>query len=232
MPVSVLMRFPLIPGLLLILALGSACTPSQLESLPEPMAAGPGGLSAEVWTHAVAAHTRAVMLGHTSKNRIVIIDFSLASTERRLWIIETGTLEVLMHEYVAHAVNSGGTYPYTFSNRDGSNQSSLGAFITGRPYIGIRGLSLRLEGLEPGINDRAASRGIVFHGTPGVSEARAFKGTMGRTQGCPAVSMGSIRRLISLVQDGVLVFAWYPDQTFLARSEFLDRSIAWTTTTQ
>jgi hypothetical protein len=218
------MHLRLIPWLTLLLAATTACTPSQLESLPEPVE-GPEGISPEVWAHALAAHQRATDLGLTTRQRIVIIDYTRASSERRLWVVETGTHEVLMHEYVAHAINSGGTYPYAFSNRDGSNQSSLGVFITGRPYIGIRGLALRLEGREPGINDRAASRGIVFHGTPNVSEARALKGSMGRTQGCPAVPMKSIRGLIKLVRDGVVVFAWYPDKTFLARSAFLDQTI-------
>ena len=218
------MPFRPLPWLTLLLVVTTACTPSQLETLPEPVE-GPEGIAPEVWAHALSAHRRATNLGQTSSHRIVVIDYTLASTERRLWVVETGTQEVLMHEFVAHAVNSGGTYPYAFSNRDGSNQSSLGAFITGRPYIGIRGISLRLVGLEAGINDKAASRGIVFHGTPNVSEARALKGNQGRTQGCPAVPMRSIRKLVSLVRDGVLVFAWYPDKTFLARSGFLDQTL-------
>jgi len=204
------------------LLVAAACTPTQLQTVPEPVE-GPSGISAEAWAHALAAYDHATELGITTRPRMVIIDYSLPSTERRLWVVELGTREILMHEYVAHAMNSGGTFPYAFSNREGSNQSSLGAFLTGRPYVGIRGISLRLQGLEPGINDRALARGIVFHGTPGVSEARAQKGTMGRTQGCPAVPAASIRRLISLVSDGVLVFAWYPDRAFLARSEFVDR---------
>ena len=230
MPPSPLMPLRLFPWLTLLLALTTACTPSQLESVPEPVE-GPEGISPEVWAHGLAAHRRATDLGLTSSQRIVIIDYTRASTERRLWVVEIGTYEVLMHEYVAHAINSGGTYPYAFSNRDGSNRSSLGAFITGRPYIGIRGLALRLEGLEHGINNKAAARGIVFHGTPSVSEARAAKGKMGRTQGCPAVPMKSIRKLVSLVRDGVLVFAWYPDKAFLAKSEFLDRTLAWANVT-
>ena len=219
------MPLRLFPWLTLLLALTTACTPSQLESVPEPVA-GPEGIAPEVWAHALSAHDRATSLGYTSSQRVVVIDYTIASSERRLWVVDVGTHEVLMHEYVAHAINSGGTYPYAFSNRDGSNQSSLGAFVTkGRPYIGIRGLSLRLEGLESGINDKAAARGIVFHGTPNVSEARAAQGKQGRTQGCPAVPIKSVRKLISLVRDGVVVFAWYPDKTFLARSAFLDQTI-------
>jgi hypothetical protein len=209
-------------GLLLV----TACTPSQLETVPGPEE-GPGGISAEAWNHALAAHQHAVELGLTTKSLITIIDYSKPSSERRLWVVDRATHEVLLHEYVAHAVGTGGVFASRFSNREGSNQSSLGTFITVNPFFGIRGLALRLRGVEPGINDHAWSRGIVFHGTPGVSETRAQQGNMGRTQGCPAVPMSSIRRLVKLIEGGVLVFAWYPDPHFLGRSEFVDRSLAW-----
>jgi hypothetical protein len=211
----------------LLAAVLAACTPSQLE-MPEPQS-GPGGISEEAWRHALAAHARATEQGRTTSSRLAIIDYSLPSTERRLWIVDLATNQLLMHEYVAHAVNSGGTFAFAFSNRDGSNQSSLGTFITDKPYFGIRGLSLRLRGLERGINHNAWARGIVFHGTPGVSEARARRSAMGRTYGCPAVPITSIQRLVSLISDGVVVFAWFPDRTLLTRSEYLDRSIAWAT---
>ena len=113
-----------------------------------------------------------------------------------------------------------------FSNKDGTNQSSLGTFITGMTYEGVRGHSLRLFGLEPGINDRAFSRGIVIHGTPNVSAAHARKGIMGRTEGCPAVPSASAARLISLIAHGSVVFVWYPDRDFLQRSAYLDRGTA------
>lgn len=208
----------------LLAAVLAACTSSQLE-MPEPKS--PGEISEEVWRHALAAHARATEQGLTTSPRLAIIDYSLPSTERRLWIVDIETSQLLMHEYVAHAVNSGGTFAFAFSNRDGSNQSSLGTFITDKPYLGIRGLSLRLRGLERGINHNAWARGIVFHGTPGVSEARARRSAMGRTYGCPAVPITSIQRLVSLISDGVVVFAWFPDRTLLTRSEYLDRSIAW-----
>jgi hypothetical protein len=212
--------------LLAALALtGSGCAPGMLDDQPYPVG-GPDGMSPEAWTHALAAHNRASLLGQTRTSRLVVIDYSLPATERRLWVVDIASGAVLMHEYVAHGVGSGGTMAHAFSNRDGSNQSSLGAFVTTNAYLGIRGLSLRLKGLEPGINDRALARGIVIHGTTGVSEARARNGTMGRTNGCPAVSYAVSRQLIQMVQGGVLVFAWYPDRTFLARSDYLDRGAA------
>lgn len=219
-------RFPFRRLLLLAMALaGAGCAPGMLDDQVYP-AGGPAGISSEAWTHALAAHNRASLLGQTHTSRLVVIDYSLPATERRLWVVDIGSGAVLLHEYVAHGIGSGGIMAGQFSNRDGSNQSSLGAFLTANTYVGIRGLSLRLKGLEPGINDRAMARGIVIHGTTGVSEARARNGTMGRTNGCPAVSFAVSRKLISMIQGGVVVFAWYPDRTFLARSDYLDRGAA------
>lgn len=183
----------------------------------------PDGISPDAWNHALAAHRFATLEGKTTSLLLTLIDYSRPATEQRLWVVNVGTQEVLETEYVAHGQRSGGLRATRFSNRDGTHQSSLGTFITGTTYLGVRGLSLRLRGLEPGINDNAWSRGIVIHGTPNVSAARARQGSMGRTEGCPAVPKESARRLIRLIENGVIVFVWYPDPGFLETSEYVDR---------
>jgi hypothetical protein len=205
----------------------AACQPSFYGGVagvgPETV---PDGMSPEAWVHALAAHEEAATRGLTRKPLLTIIDYSLPSTARRLWVVDVETGEIHAHEFVAHAVRSGGMWPRSFSNRYGSRQTSLGAFLTTNRYWGVRGLSLRLEGLEPGINDRARDRGIVLHGTPSVSAERARRGNLGRTDGCPAVSPAAARRLVPLLEDGVVLFAWYPDPRFMSRSEFVDRGVA------
>jgi hypothetical protein len=186
----------------------------------------PDGISAEVWEHALAAHKAATSAGRTTSLKLTIIDYSRPATERRLWVVDVISRAVLQTEYVAHGEGSGDLLPTRFSNRDGTHQSSLGTFITGSTFTGIRGHSLRLHGLEPGINDNAYARGIVIHGTPGVSEAKARQGKMGRTEGCPAVSSEAARQLIALIAHGTVVFAWYPETSFLQTSAFLDREAA------
>lgn len=209
-------------------ALASACAMpySDLSPVPAPADSAPEGVSPEVWTHAMAAHRMAVLTGETVSPLITVIDFSRPSNEERLWVVDVSSGEILDHDFVAHGEGSGGVFATSFSNRDGTHKSSLGTFITGSSYRGIRGLSLRLRGLEPGINDKAFSRGIVIHGTPNVSAARAKAGTMGRTEGCPAVPSTSARRIIRLIENGVVVFAWYPEKQFLERSEYLERGAA------
>ena len=186
----------------------------------------PPEISTEAWTHATAAYQQAAIRGLATGSLLTVIDYTLPSTARRLWVVELGTATVVAHEYVAHGSRSGGTWATDFSNRTGSKRSSVGTFVTAGSYAGVRGVARRLVGLEPGINDHAFQRGIVIHGTPGVSEARARQGKLGRTDGCPAVPKGAARRLVNLLVEGSVVFIWYPDRTLLTRSEYVDRGAA------
>jgi hypothetical protein len=209
-------------------ALGAGRVSAQASGAESALAseAVPEGISAEVWEHALAAHKAATTAGRTTSLKLTIIDYSRPATEKRLWVVDVISRAVLQTEYVAHGEGSGDLLPTRFSNRDGTHQSSLGTFITGSTFTGIRGHSLRLHGLEPGINDNAYARGIVIHGTPGVSETKARQGKMGRTEGCPAVSSEAARQLIALIAHGTVVFAWYPETSFLQTSAFLDRETA------
>ena len=205
------------------LAVGCARPRAGNTPDPEPAFPRPAEIQAEAWRHAVNAYQRAELRGLTRHRVLTLIDYTLPSTARRLWVVELGTSRVLMHEFVAHGSASGGTMATRFSNVNGSRSSSVGTFLTGGTYIGVRGLSRRLVGLEPGINDHAFQRGIVLHGTPAVSAASARLGRLGRTEGCPAVPKTSARRLINLVPEGSVVFVWYPDPTLLGISEYIAR---------
>jgi len=142
---------------------------------------------------------------------LTVIDYSLASRERRLWVLDLVHARVLAHELVAHGRRTGDDRASRFSNEPGSFQSSLGTFVTGSVYRGTHGLTLKLRGLDPGLNDRAEARGIVMHGAPYVSEASvATLGRLGRSQGCPALSPVAAARVIQLIRDGSVLFAYYP----------------------
>lgn len=200
---AVFSLFALLPTLSTAQTLGVSTLESEIT---------PAGVSAELWTDALAAHKQAVSAGKTTSLTLTVIDYSRPATEKRLWVIDVISREVLETEYVAHGEGSGDLFATQFSNKTGSRQSSLGTFITGGTFNGVRGYSLRLHGLDSGINDNAYFRGIVFHGTPGVSESKARKGTMGRTEGCPAVSSEAAKRLIPRIANGTVVFAWYPEK--------------------
>jgi hypothetical protein len=153
---------------------------------------------------------------------VTLIDYSRASTRPRLWVIDVVHRRVLFEELVAHGRETGGNFAERFSNEEGSLQSSLGVFLTADTYVGENGYSLRLDGLEPGFNDRARARAIVMHGAPYVRPAMEAQGRLGRSWGCPALPLSSARRVIDTIKGGSLVVAYYPDASWLQQSQFLN----------
>ncbi len=175
---------------------------------------------------ALAAWRHAVRAGAVERPEILtVIDYSRPSTEPRLFVIDLASNRVAFSELVAHGRGSGENVAERFSNLDGSHMSSLGVFLAGGTYDGQHGLSLRLDGLEPGFNDRARERAIVMHAAGYVSTAMiASQGRLGRSWGCPAVRPAIAKKLIDAIKDGSLVVAYYPDADWLARSAFLEAS--------
>lgn len=156
-------------------------------------------------------------------SRLAVIDYSRPSLLPRLWVFDLTAGKLLYEEVVAHGQGSGDNLATRFSNRDGSHQSSLGLFVTADTYTGRNGYSLRMRGLEPGVNDAAMTRAIVMHGAPYVDPARGkAMGRLGRSWGCPAVRSAVARPMIDLLKDGQFVFSYYPDQAWLARSALLN----------
>ena len=154
-----------------------------------------------------ALHSR----GEVSRPVLTVIDYGLPSVTKRMWVFDLASRRLLFHELVAHGRNSGADLALSFSNEEGSLMTSLGAFVTGTTYNGRNGYSLRLRGMEPGVNDRAEARTIVVHGAPYVCEEVAHKlGRLGRSYGCPAVRPAIARALIDDVKGRTLLYAWHP----------------------
>lgn len=171
---------------------------------------------------AVQAMSCAVRHGAPVAQRLGVIDFSRPSTERRLWVFDLQRRRLLFDEWVAHGRGSGEDYARRFSDDPGSLASSLGLFRTLQTYLGHNGYSLRLEGLEPGVNDRAYERAVVIHGARYVSAAFAQRvGRLGRSFGCPAVREAIAQPLIDSLKNDQYLFAYYPDARWLARSPYL-----------
>jgi hypothetical protein len=154
-------------------------------------------------------------------SRLALIDYSRPSTEPRLWVFDLESSRLLYEEVVAHGRGSGENLAKVFSNVEGSHTSSLGLFLTGETYYGRNGYSMRMEGLEPGINDAALARAIVMHGAPYVDPLAAEKqGRLGRSFGCPAVREAVARGMIDVLKDGQFVFAYYPDAEWIDRTRW------------
>jgi hypothetical protein len=182
------------------------------------------GLSAEVLDLAMGAVGCGMASGDlTAPPTLTLIDYSLPSAEPRLWVFDLRSGQLLFRELVAHGRNSGVALATRFSDAMGSRQSSLGLFRTADTYVGQNGYSLRLDGLEPGINSQARARAIVMHGARYVDPALAStNGRVGRSWGCPALREAIARRVIDTVRDGGVIFSYYPDPAWLTTSKFLN----------
>ena len=153
---------------------------------------------------------------------LAVIDYSLPSTQPRLWVFDVTQGRLLYQELVAHGRNTGERVAERFSNVEGSKMSSLGLYQTADTYYGSNGYSLRLRGLDAGFNDNALARAIVMHGAPYVSQAIAERlGRLGRSWGCPAVRQEVARGVIDTLKGGALLFAYYPDSKWLKESPLL-----------
>lgn len=169
-----------------------------------------GDIDPDVFEAAVDAASAAVESGDvTSPRTLTVIDYTRPSTEKRMWVYDLRTRTLLFDEWVAHGRGSGKKMATTFSNAPDSHMSSLGLFRTGEAYEGHNGYSLRLDGLDAGVNDRARARAIVIHGAPYVNPAVArAQGYLGRSLGCPAVRPEIAHALIDAVKGGGLLFAY------------------------
>jgi hypothetical protein len=175
------------------------------------------GLSPKVLAAALDAVACAQARGISGRDDLLtIIDYSLPSTQPRLWVLDLERGEVLFHELVAHGSGTGENYATRFSNVMDSRQTSLGLFLTAGTYEGGNGYSLKLKGLDEGINDRAEERHIVMHGAWYVSEAQArAQGRIGRSWGCPALSEKMAPKVIDTIKNGSFVFSYGGDQDWL-----------------
>ena len=155
---------------------------------------------------------------------ITIIDFSLPSNKERLWVLDLVEAKVLFHCLVSHGSNSGEIMADNFSNQPGSFASSPGFYTTGETYIGKHGFSLRLDGIENGINDNARERAIVIHGADYVSAEYIRKnGRLGRSHGCPAVPEKLSKEIIEAIKGGSCLFVYIPSESYLSKSPVLSK---------
>lgn len=181
------------------------------------------GLTEPAFQLALKGWQKLKMQGKLDRETIMTIaDFSQSSTRKRLYVIDMERRQVLYHTYVAHGRNSGKEQAIHYSNRPSSYQSSPGFYRTEGTYYGSNGYSLRLQGLEKGINDNANRRAIVMHGADYVSESLIRnQGYLGRSQGCPAIPVKLTRPIINTIKDGSCLFIYAPVTQYAQRSNLL-----------
>lgn len=204
---SLSLRFVLLASAVLVGSSATMASPAPAEiTLQDALVLAAPSADPNVIRLAVQAASCASEMGQPSAQRLAVIDYSLPSTKPRLWVFDLAQRKQLYTELVAHGRNSGENYAQSFSNNDGSYESSLGLFRTLDTYVGRNGYSLRMEGLETGFNDRAEQRAIVMHGAPYVtSKFLRTQGRLGRSLGCPAVRPEIARPLIDTIKGGQFV---------------------------
>lgn len=182
-------------------------------------------ISGKALSSALNATQCAMVQGMQLPNRLAVIDFSLPSSEKRLWIFDLVEEKLVLRDLVAHGKNSGEAEASRFSNVEGSHQSSLGLFKAAETYHGKHGYSLRLDGLEEGFNDLARQRAIVIHGADYVAPKWIKQhGRLGRSFGCPAVRKEIAQEVVDELKNGQFVFSYYPDQQWVQNSSLLNCS--------
>ena len=199
-----------------------AATPAYQPLVDKLLRAAPG-INKQALTHAIAAMQCAVNNGAEPAQRLAVIDYSQPSSARRLWMFDLKRNRLLLRDFVAHGRQSGENFATRFSNTEGSFQSSLGLFRTEETYLGKHGYSLRMDGLEPGVNDRARERAIVIHAADYVNPRLvSSQGRIGRSLGCPAVRPEVARMVIDNLKGGQFMFSWFPDRRWLQHSAYLN----------
>jgi hypothetical protein len=181
------------------------------------------GLSVEALQYAYLGYLQLREKGLLQNDAVLsICDFSQSSFKKRLYILDVKNFKVLKNTYVAHGRNSGLQYANDFSNTPESLQSSLGFYVTKATYTGKHGLSLRLDGKDPGFNNKAEERAIVVHGADYIGAHRLGAPYMGRSFGCPAVPQAEAGEVINTIKNGTCLFIYHPLKKYLAGSKLLN----------
>lgn len=186
----------------------------QVVTMYAQMGLGTTGLSLSVFREGLAGYYNLRSSGNyaTAPPVLTLIDFSQSSQQKRLWVINVEKCKVLFHTLVAHGKASGEDQPLAFSNKDGSEMSSLGFYRTApSTYMGKHGLSLKIAGLDPGYNSNAESRAVVVHGADYVcADFVKAHGRLGRSQGCPALPVAETAAIVKAIRGGSVLYLHGP----------------------
>lgn len=185
--------------------------------------ANPNMPSLVSFQYAMRGYYQLMENGKIDNKILTIVDFSLPSTEKRMWVLDMASNLVLFNTLVAHGKGTGFNRAKNFSNVADSHKSSLGFYLTAETYYGKHGLSMRMDGLEKGINDNARSRYIVVHGADYATPDFVKRvGRLGRSFGCPAVPSKLSKEIINTIKEKSCFFIYYPSEKYFEASRFLN----------
>ncbi|ULQ52225.1 murein L,D-transpeptidase catalytic domain family protein [Flavihumibacter fluvii] len=202
----------------------SAQVMQEADSMYKQLNLAEKGLSKKAFIYGWKGYRILQKKGFLQRSEVLsICDFSQSSRHKRLYIIDVEQKVLLVNTFVAHGRNSGGEFARQFSNKPQSRQSSLGFYVTRQTYFGEHGLSLRIDGIERGFNDRANARNIVVHGSDYLGgsflENNPFNG---RSYGCPAVPGDESQYIIDAIKNGTCMFIYHPTKKYLSTSRIIN----------
>ena len=138
-----------------------------------------------------------------------IADFGVHSAQRRFHFVNLERGEVQSY-HVSHGTGSDPEHDgwlNSYSNVEGSNATSKGAYVTWEWYVGRYGTSVRLGGLDP-TNEAALRRYIVMHRAKYAEPSHVDQwGRLGRSNGCFALGEEQFRIALLHLSGGRLLYA-------------------------
>ncbi|MHA7820105.1 MAG: murein L,D-transpeptidase catalytic domain-containing protein [Erythrobacter sp.] len=161
------------------------------------------------------------------KDIVGIADFGVHSANRRFYFVNLDREEVNPY-HVSHGTGSDPEHDgwlNNYSNVEGSNATSRGAYVTWEWYVGRYGTSVRLGGLDE-TNNNALRRYIVMHRATYAEPSHIERwGRLGRSNGCFALGEEQFRIALLNLSGGRLLFAdslgLQEDGTMLTREQQL-----------
>lgn len=164
------------------------------------------------------------------KDIVGVADYGLRSSDPRFHFVNLAQDKVTSY-LVSHGTGSDPEHDgwlNSYSNTEGSNATSKGAYVTWEWYKGRYGTSVRLGGLDA-TNNNALRRYIVMHRAAYAEPEHLRKwGRLGRSNGCFAMGEEQFRLALLNLSGGRLLYAdslgWAEDGTILKhpRSEDLE----------
>lgn len=182
----------------------------------------PGRLAASVTASVAPGTPRDRILFDIAKRELVragnaiwkhdivgIADYGLHSARPRFHFVNLDRGDVQSY-HVSHGMGSDPQHDgwlKQFSNTEGSNATSRGAYVTWEWYQGRYGTSVRLGGLDQS-NEAALRRYIVMHRADYAESSHLERyGRLGRSNGCFAMGEEQFRIALMHLSGGRLLFA-------------------------
>ncbi len=152
-----------------------------------------------------------------NKRYVAIADYTKHSSQKRFFLLDMRTGEVkktIMSHGRGSESRNGSGFADRFGNRKESKMTPAGFHVTSKIGYGphVRSRMVVMKGIEPGLNDQSAGRGILLHTTNirgkryATYEFLKAHGWLGRSSGCIAVPPEDLEEILGKIEGGALIY--------------------------